>query len=79
MEIPSEIINRIMSFNSHPTADVMRCEIDRWIEHYEIVQKQREEFNNKYNNSDDSDDEPILLKVRHDEFDFMNMFFNMRM
>ena len=77
MEIPNEIMNKIMSFNSHPAADVMRCEINRWREHYERVQKQREEFNKKYNvsnDSDDSDDEPILLKVRQDEFDFRNMF-----
>ena len=83
MEIPNEIMKKIMLFNSHPAADLMRCEINRWREHYGRVQKQREEFNKKYNvsnDSDDSDDEPILLKVRHnDEFDFNDMFFSMYM
>ena len=80
MEIPNEIINKILRFNSHPVSDVMRNEINRWKEHYARVQKQREEFNNKYIVSDDSDDEPILLKVKQeDEFDFNDMFFTMRM
>ena len=83
MEIPNEIMKKIMLFNSHPAADLMRCEINRWKEHYDRVQKQREEFNKKllddYDDSDDSDDEPILLKVRQDEFDFNDMFFSMYM
>ena len=83
MEIPNEIMKKIIRLNSHPVADVMRCEINRWREHYEIVQKQREEFNKKllddYADSNDSDDEPILLKVRKDEFDFNDMFFTMSM
>ena len=34
MEIPSEIRNKIMRFNSHPVADVMRFEIDDCIQSY---------------------------------------------
>ena len=80
MEIPNEIINKILRFNSHPVSDVMRSEINRWKEHYARVQKQREEFNKKFILSDDSDDEPILLKVfQPDDFDFNDMFFTMRM
>jgi hypothetical protein len=64
-----------MLFNSHPVADLMRNEINEWREFHERVQKQREEFNKKYNVSDDS----ILLKVRHDEFDFNDMFFSINL
>ena len=79
MEIPNEIIGKIMLFNSHPVADVMRSEIDWWKAYRERVQKHREEFNKKYIVSDDSDDEPILLNVKQDEFNFNDMFFSMSM
>ena len=69
MEIPMEIMDKIMLFNSHPVADLMRNEINRWREHHEQAQKQNEELFKKYN---------MKYNVS-DEFGFNDLFSSMYM